>query len=79
MSKLLTDHQMIEIFLEYVANIHTADLSGWCALHAAIFKEDVETVRMLLARGADQNMQTNLGNNALHMAAKVRPEVFLYD
>ena len=62
---------MIELFVDYVANIHTTDLSGWSALHSAIFKEDQETVRLLLAKGADVNMQTNLGNNALHMAAKV--------
>ena len=64
---------MIEIFLSYVANIHTTDLSGWCALHSAIFKEDLETCRLLLSKGADVNMQTNLGNNALHMASKARP------
>jgi ankyrin repeat protein len=45
--------KLVEWLLEAGANVNHAMGSGWTALHAAAYNGHIETVKVLLKRGAD--------------------------
>jgi hypothetical protein len=53
------------------------DKYGRTALHAAVFKGDIETIRLLMANGADPNQPDNGGASAEDVAKRLgRPDEF---
>ena len=61
------DNAAVERILAQGANPNTRDAGGWPALFIAIDKGSAETVRLLLAHGADANIHRE-GDSALLFA-----------
>lgn len=49
--------------------------NGWPALHWAVSKDARAAVQLLLANGADPNIQGKLGDTALHLAVLRQPHI----
>ncbi|GMH40553.1 hypothetical protein BSKO_08457 [Bryopsis sp. KO-2023] len=61
--------EVLELYPEI--DINAADLVGQNALYKAVFNGRTETVKFLVAKGADpDHVDTKLGQGALHVAAK---------
>jgi hypothetical protein len=63
--------EIVQFLLEHGADVHLAARNAQrvTALHAAVARRDVETVRMLLKHGADPNARQEKGFMPLHEAA----------
>jgi len=42
----------VKVLLDAGADVNASDITGWTALHAAVYKGDKQTVALLLERGA---------------------------
>jgi len=62
------DIPVLELLLEYGANIDLPDDDGRTALHEAINYGKTEVVRFLIEKGANVNALTTVKTNALYMA-----------
>lgn len=58
---------MVELLLQYGANVNASDSSGRTLLHLCILSEKYAIVELLLTRGADPNAVEE-GNTALQLA-----------
>jgi ankyrin repeat protein len=67
----LTDTDVLNLMLEnekQIIDIDESDKRGLTALHLAIMKSNVTSVRFLLARGANPNVVDKCGHTPLHVA-----------
>jgi len=61
--------EVVECLIQYGADIHIADESGWTALHWAAFHSNPTAVKQLLDAGEDVNIPDAEGCTPLHVAA----------
>jgi ankyrin repeat protein len=66
---------MVQRLLEEGADINQQNARGFTALMIAADDDQLEIVKLLLARGADVKLRTNLHKSALYYAAGSRPEI----
>ena len=52
--------QILEALLASGADVGQRGINDWTPLHYAVIERDVETVRLLLARGADPTLKTRI-------------------
>ena len=62
------DPRSLQILLDHGADVHATNLAGATALVRAA--SDPDKVALLLARGAEVNVRSALGNTPLHLAAR---------
>jgi len=53
-------HQIIELLLAFGADIQEHGVNDWTPLHYAAANDDLDGIRLLLARGADPNARTRI-------------------
>ena len=61
--------EIVKIFLEFGANIHSKTTDGLTALHIASQKRNREVIEVLLKFGARVNSKDGIGRTALHIAS----------
>jgi ankyrin repeat protein len=66
----MNDTAMIELVLQYGANVNQGDENGIAALHISSFRNYIQTTKILLENGADCDITDKYGGTALHRAAK---------
>lgn len=59
---------IVELLLQYGANINLLDESGETALHKAVENNKADIVKVLIKNGADLNLMTGAKKNALYIA-----------
>ncbi|TKY50521.1 ADP-ribosylation factor GTPase-activating protein AGD3 [Spatholobus suberectus] len=64
------DIGMLELLLQYGANINAADLRGQTPLHHCILKGRSAFARLLLSRGADPRALDELGRTPIKLAVQ---------
>jgi ankyrin repeat protein len=62
------DEKIVQILLEYGADVNITGGRYYTALHAAVSKKDESIVRTLLEHGADVNARGGSCGTALHTA-----------
>lgn len=62
------DIGMLELLLQYGADLHVRDLRGYTPLHRCILKGKVSSAKLLLSRGADPQALTREGKTPLQLA-----------
>lgn len=62
------DIGMLELLLQYGANVNASDSRGQTPLHRSILKGKASTARLLLTRGADPQTINGEGKTALEIA-----------
>ena len=67
-------HKMVELLLEYGADINLKDKDGYTALHLAIKDNQPDMVKLLIENGADVNILTKDNRNPLFIAEKKQNE-----
>uniref|UniRef100_A0A1D1Y315 ADP-ribosylation factor GTPase-activating protein AGD3 n=1 Tax=Anthurium amnicola TaxID=1678845 RepID=A0A1D1Y315_9ARAE len=65
------DIGMLELLLQYGANVNATDMKGRTPLHHCILKGKNEHAKLLLARGVDPRAADREGKTPLHYAADV--------
>lgn len=60
----------VQILIEQGADVNAKNSQGYSSLHTAIFAKQPETVRLLLAHGADPNMLDGRGKHLMLFAAE---------
>ncbi|OMO52361.1 Arf GTPase activating protein [Corchorus olitorius] len=66
---LTTDIDMVELLLQYGANINASDSKGRGPLHLCVFSRKPAIAKLLLARGADPHAVDGDGNTPLQLAS----------
>jgi len=64
------NHTIVQLLINYHANINFKNLNGWTPLHIACQNEQTEVVRDLLENGAKVNLTTQDSKTALHIACE---------
>ncbi|KAM4039742.1 uncharacterized protein ACNLHF_017754 isoform 2-T2 [Anomaloglossus baeobatrachus] len=67
--------QALEMLLSSQPNniIHLRSIKDFTLLHEAVRGASIETVKLLIEKGVDTNLQDQDGNTPLHLAAHLRP------
>ncbi|CAK7336820.1 unnamed protein product [Dovyalis caffra] len=66
---LTADNGMVELLLQYGANINASDSKGHTALHYCIISKRYPIAKLLVMRGADPQAVNEKGNTALQLAS----------
>jgi len=59
----------LETIITCEANLNIIDANGWTALHHAAYTGDLESVKIIISKGALVNAYSNQGRTPLHFAA----------
>jgi ankyrin repeat protein len=62
--------ELMELFINYGADINAADIKGNTPLHAASFYKQPNSVELLIKAGAEVNPQNKYGDTPKHYAAR---------
>ncbi|WP_457334855.1 ankyrin repeat domain-containing protein [Rhizobacter sp. P5_C2] len=65
-------HQCLRLLLEAGAPVNARGINGWTPAHMAAVRDDVETLRVLRAYGADFTIRTQIDNYATPLEEATR-------
>jgi len=57
--------EVMELLVEYGADLDAQGNNGWLPLHLAAYKEDLDTVELLLERGENIHLEEDTGENTM--------------
>jgi uncharacterized protein len=68
----------MQVLLTKGAHVNTQDNDGWASIMQAADENSIESVKVLLARGADLNLKAKNGETALRLAESKNYDVIAY-
>lgn len=61
-------HDLLRTLIDRAVDVRKSDHNDWTLLHHAVWLDSIESIEILIQRGADVKAKTRMGNTVLHLA-----------